>query len=94
MRVLLRDKKFINLYLSIMSGALNDSMIRNAVVVSYTYFITVSWPTREDLVTLTVFSFVLPSLLFASYAGKIADSFDKIKVHSFKISETNIFSNP
>ena len=64
-----------------MLGAMNDSLIRNSVVVYYTYFIITNWPTREDLVTLTMFAFVLPSLLLASYAGKSADMYDKVLVY-------------
>ncbi len=75
-----KDSKFNYLFAPLMLGAMNDSLIRNVIVIWYTYFLNLSWPTREDLVTLCTFAFILPSLIFASYAGKYADSYDKVKI--------------
>ena len=80
MNTIFSVKRFKALFLLQTLGAMNDSLIRNAVVVFYTYFLVISWPSRETLVTLTMFCFVLPSLLFSSYAGKCADMFDKVKI--------------
>ena len=40
-------KKFKALFLLQTLGAMNDSLIRNSVVIFYTYFLVINWPTRE-----------------------------------------------
>lgn len=75
---LLRSRRFLPLFLTQFLGALNDNVLKNAMVVLLT-FQAASWSTLkpEVLANLTAGIFILPFFLFSATAGQIADKYDK-----------------
>jgi MFS family permease len=76
--MLLRERRFLPLFVTQFLGAMNDNMLRNALVVLLV-FDAASWTElRPEMVgNLATGVFVLPMLLFSATAGHLADKFDK-----------------
>ncbi len=65
-------------------AAMNDNIIKNSLIIVITYFgLNFLGLSKEQLVTFSLFLFVLPLFLFSSYAGKLADYGDKVKIIRF-----------
>jgi MFS family permease len=75
---LLRARRFLPLFVTQFLGALNDNVLKNAMVVLLT-FQAASWTTMkpEVLANLAAGIFILPFFLFSATAGQIADKYDK-----------------
>lgn len=75
---LLRSRRFMPLFVTQFLGALNDNVIKNAMVVLLT-FQAASWTTLkpEVLANLAAGLFILPFFLFSATAGQLADKYDK-----------------
>ncbi|MBF0125332.1 MAG: glycerol acyltransferase, partial [Magnetococcales bacterium] len=78
---LLRTNRFAPLFVTQFLGALNDNVIKNALVVMLTFH-SASWTTLmpEVLANLAAGIFILPFFLFSATAGQLADKFDKAKL--------------
>jgi len=89
---LLRERRFLPLFITQFLGALNDNVLKNALVVLLT-FQAAHWTTLkpELLANLAAGIFILPFFLFSATAGQLADKFDKAKLARFvKLLEIGI----
>jgi 1-acyl-sn-glycerol-3-phosphate acyltransferase len=75
---LLRVRRFAPLFVTQFLGALNDNVLKNAMVVLLT-FQAANWTTikPELLANLAAGIFILPFFLFSATAGQLADKYDK-----------------
>jgi 1-acyl-sn-glycerol-3-phosphate acyltransferase len=78
---LLRARRFAPLFVTQFLGALNDNVLKNAMVVLLT-FQAASWTTikPELLANLAAGIFILPFFLFSATAGQLADKYDKSRL--------------
>ncbi len=78
---LLRSRRFLPLFVTQFLGALNDNVIKNALVVLLT-FQAAGWTTMrpEVLANLAAGIFILPFFLFSAIAGQLADKYDKARL--------------
>ena len=78
---LLRARRFAPLFVTQCLGALNDNVLKNAMVVLLT-FQAASWTTikPELLANLAAGIFILPFFLFSATAGQLADKYDKSRL--------------
>lgn len=80
-RNVLKVPNFANLFKILVLGAINDNILRNALLVLLTFSqATIYHLPTAQAVNFAVFLFLLPFFLFSSYAGKIADCFYKVKI--------------
>ena len=75
---LLRQRRFLPLFITQFLGALNDNVIKNAMIVLLT-FQAAHWTTLSPgvLANLAAGIFILPFFLFSASAGQLADKYDK-----------------
>ena len=75
---LLRSSRFLPLFVTQFLGALNDNVLKNAMVVLLTFH-AAQWSALapEVLANLAAGIFILPFFLFSATAGQLADKFDK-----------------
>ena len=78
---LLRARRFVPLFVTQFLGALNDNVLKNAMVVLLT-FQAATWTTLkpELLANLAAGVFILPFFLFSATAGQLADKYDKSRL--------------
>lgn len=78
---LLRQRRFLPLFVTQLLGALNDNLIKNALVVVLTFH-TAEWTTLSAgvLANLAAGIFILPFFLFSATAGELADKYDKARL--------------
>jgi MFS family permease len=75
---LLRERRFLPLFVTQFFGAFNDNTYKNALIVLFT-FNTAAWTTLPVavLVNLVLGLLMLPFFLFSATAGQLADKLDK-----------------
>ena len=78
---LLRTRRFAPLFVTQFLGALNDNVLKNAMVVLLT-FQAATWTMLkpELLANLAAGIFILPFFLFSATAGQLADKYDKARL--------------
>ncbi len=78
---LLQTQRFLPLFITQFLGALNDNVLKNALVVLLT-FQAAHWTTLrpELLANLAAGIFILPFFLFSATAGQLADKYDKARL--------------
>ncbi len=75
---LLKDRRFVPLFVAQALGGLNDSIFRNALIVLATYGLGTSEGLPPGQVAaIATGLFILPYFLFSTLAGQVADKFDK-----------------
>lgn len=78
---LLNSKKFSGLFCIQFLNAMNDNLLKNAVLVMLAFKgIQFGMLDSGVAINLSTMLFILPFFLFASYAGKLADSMNKIRL--------------
>jgi MFS family permease len=88
---LLSKKRFAPLFITQFLGAFNDSLFRNALIVSLAFSTTTSFLNPNTLVNLGAALFIIPYFLFSALAGQLADKFEKTRLIRFiKISEIGL----
>ncbi|TXI93916.1 MAG: MFS transporter [Neisseriales bacterium] len=76
---LLNTRRFLPLFSIQFLNAVNDHILKNAILVMITYQgMVLSGMSREMSVNLATLLFILPFFLCSSYAGKIADAYSKV----------------
>jgi len=77
---LLKERRFLPLFITQSLGAFNDNLFKNALVFFATYQIynTIDDETRFSAIATGIF--ILPYFLFSSLAGQLADSYDKARI--------------
>ncbi|PKO83725.1 MAG: MFS transporter [Betaproteobacteria bacterium HGW-Betaproteobacteria-11] len=75
---LLRQRRFLPLFVTQFLGAMNDNVLKNAMIVLLTFEAT-AWTTLAPgiLANLAAGIFILPFFLFSATAGELADQRDK-----------------
>ncbi len=76
---LLNTRRFFPLFLTQFLGALNDNLLKNALVMLITYRLA-SEQNAQILVTLAAGLFILPFFLFSATAGQLADKYDRARL--------------
>lgn len=81
---LLKNQRFLPLFIVQFFGAFNDNVFKNALIVLITYqFVSQSKLWQELSVTLAAALFILPFFLFSALAGQLADKLSKKKLIIF-----------
>lgn len=74
-------KRFLPLFITQFLGALNDNLLKNALVVLITYRLAADHPEQAQmLVTVAAGLFILPFFLLSAMAGQMADKFSREKM--------------
>ena len=78
---LLRERRFLPLFITQFLGALNDNVFKNSLVVLLT-FKAAEWTSLPPgiLANLAAGIFILPFFVFSASAGQFADKFDKARI--------------
>jgi 1-acyl-sn-glycerol-3-phosphate acyltransferase len=89
---LLRARRFGPFFATQFLGALNDNVLKNALVIVLTYQVT-AWSTFSsgELANLAQALFILPFFLFSAQAGQLADKFERSRIiRLVKLAEIGI----
>lgn len=79
--LLLKDKRFLPLFITQFLGAFHDNVFKNALVVLLLYGVAMqAGQNSELLVTIAAGLFILPFILFSALGGQLADKYPKQKV--------------
>ena len=91
---LFRSRRFLPLFVTVVLGAANDNVFKNAMVILVLYVIAGQAPVGDTvLVTLAMGVFILPFFLFSATAGQLADKFEKARlVRWIKLAEIAIMA--
>ncbi len=74
---LLASRRLLGLFVAQFCGALNDNLLKNALVIQVAYRDAASSTDLEITVTIATALFILPYFLFSATAGQLADKFEK-----------------
>ncbi len=75
---LFQSRRFLPLFITQFLGALNDNLLKNAMIMLVTYRIAATTgQNAQILVTAAAGLFILPFFLFSATAGQLADKYDK-----------------
>jgi acyl-[acyl-carrier-protein]-phospholipid O-acyltransferase/long-chain-fatty-acid--[acyl-carrier-protein] ligase len=88
---LLFSRRLAGMFVAQFLGALNDNLLKNALVIQVAYGRNESMSDLEVLVTIATALFILPYFLFSATAGELADKFAKGRlIRSLKIWEIGV----
>ncbi|MDO6441753.1 MFS transporter [Marinobacter sp. 2_MG-2023] len=91
---LLGQRRFLPFYLTQFSGAFNDNLYKNALLLLVTYQTTgLLGLSVNTVVNLAAFLFILPFFLFSGIAGQMADRYEKAAIiRKVKLAEIGIMT--
>ena len=90
---LLSSRRLLGLFLAQFFGALNDNLLRNALIIQVAYRDASSSSQLEIIVTIATALFILPYFLFSATAGQLADKFEKASlVSALKLWEIGVMA--
>ena len=91
---LLKIRRFLPLFVTQFLGAMNDNLMKQALIVMITFGLLQSSDiSPQILVTMAAGIFILPFFLFSATAGQIADKFEKsASIQRIKIAEIFIMA--
>ncbi|MCX7208636.1 MAG: MFS transporter [Proteobacteria bacterium] len=89
---LLKSRRFLPLFITQSLGAFNDNLFKNALLVMITFHgLSAAGLSADALVNAAAGIFILPFFLFSSFAGQLAEKYDKARVAQWvKIMEIGI----
>src|SRR5579863_5991905 len=88
---LLLSRRLAGLFVAQFLGALNDNLLKNALVIQVAYGTSSSASDIEVLVTVATALFILPYFLFSATAGELADKFAKMQlIRTLKLWEIGV----
>lgn len=88
---LLVSRRLAGMFIAQFLGALNDNMLKNALVIEVAYGRMGNGSNVEVLVTVATALFILPYFLFSATAGELADKFAKMQlIKSLKLWEIGV----
>ncbi|HWE74422.1 MAG TPA: MFS transporter [Stellaceae bacterium] len=88
---LLFSRRLAGMFVAQFLGALNDNLLKNALVIQVAYGRSESASDIEVIVTIATALFILPYFLFSATAGELADKFAKMQlIRSLKIWEIGV----
>lgn len=75
---LFRTRRFLPLFITQFLGAFNDNLFKNALLVLITFHgLSAAGMSAQTLVNAAAGVFILPFFLFSTFAGQLAEKFDK-----------------
>ncbi len=74
---LLTSRRLVGLFVAQFFGALNDNLLKNALVIEVAYRNSGTSTEIEIIVTIATALFILPYFIFSATAGQLADKFEK-----------------
>jgi acyl-[acyl-carrier-protein]-phospholipid O-acyltransferase/long-chain-fatty-acid--[acyl-carrier-protein] ligase len=74
---LLASRRLLGLFVAQFFGALNDNLLKNALVIEVAYRDSTSSTDLEILVTIATALFIMPYFIFSAPAGQLADKYEK-----------------
>ena len=77
---LLKERRFLPLFVTQFLGAFNDNLFKNALVFFVTYSVYNSVEAETSFSAIATGIFILPFFLFSALAGELADSHDKAAI--------------
>lgn len=77
---LLKEKRFLPLFLTQFFGAFNDNAFKLAMLTLISYFLTKTQAQSEHYQALAGALFTIPFFLLSATAGQLADKYDKAKI--------------
>ncbi len=77
---LMRERRFLPLFVTQFLGAFNDNLFKNAMIFFATYQIFNSVEAETQFSALATGIFILPFFLFSALAGQLADTYDKARI--------------
>ncbi|HEY3919513.1 MAG TPA: MFS transporter [Stellaceae bacterium] len=77
---LLVSRRLAGMFVAQFLGALNDNLLKNALVIQVAYGRSAGANDIEVLVTVATALFILPYFLFSATAGELADKFEKMQL--------------
>lgn len=77
---LLKERRFLPLFVTQSLGAFNDNLFKNALVFFATYQIYNSIESETRFSAISTGIFILPYFLFSALAGQLADAYDKTRI--------------
>ena len=90
---LLSSRRLLGLFLAQFFGALNDNLLRNALIIQVAYRDASSSSQLEIIVTIATALFILPYFLFSATAGQLADKYEKASlVSALKLWEIGVMA--
>lgn len=89
---LLKDRRFLPIFLVQFFGCLNDSILKNALIILITFRLASDLTVAPYLLVMIAnVMFILPYVLFASLAGQLADRYERTTIVKIvKIAEVAI----
>jgi acyl-[acyl-carrier-protein]-phospholipid O-acyltransferase/long-chain-fatty-acid--[acyl-carrier-protein] ligase len=88
---LLLSQRLASLFVAQFLGALNDNLLKNALIIQVAYGQSVSASYVEVIVTIATALFILPYFLFSATAGELADKFAKMQlIRTLKLWEIGV----
>ena len=88
---LLVSRRLAGMFVAQFLGALNDNLLKNALVIQVAYGRSSSASDVEVLVTVATALFILPYFLFSATAGELADKFAKMQlIKTLKLWEIGV----
>ena len=90
---LLFSRRLAGMFVTQFLGALNDNLLKNALVIQVAYGRSGSASEVEVLVTAATALFILPYFLFSATAGELADKFEKMQlIKTLKLWEIGVMT--
>jgi acyl-[acyl-carrier-protein]-phospholipid O-acyltransferase/long-chain-fatty-acid--[acyl-carrier-protein] ligase len=90
---LLASRRLAGMFVAQFLGAVNDNLLKNALVIQVAYGRSGSANDVEVLVTVATALFILPYFLFSATAGELADKFEKMQlIKTLKLWEIGVMT--
>jgi acyl-[acyl-carrier-protein]-phospholipid O-acyltransferase/long-chain-fatty-acid--[acyl-carrier-protein] ligase len=90
---LLASRRLAGMFVAQFLGALNDNLLKNALIIQVAYGRAGSASEIEMLVTVATALFILPYFLFSATAGELADKFAKMQlIKTLKLWEIGVMT--
>ena len=90
---LLMSRRLLGLFIAQFLGALNDNLLKNALVIEVAYRESRSSTDLEIIVTIATALFILPYFIFSATAGQLADKYEKSRlIRALKLWEIVIMA--
>src|SRR5262252_4895092 len=88
---LLASRRLLGLFIAQFCGALNDNLLKNALVIEVAYRDNTSSTDLEILVTIATALFIIPYFIFSATAGQLADKYEKTRlIRALKLWEIGV----
>src|SRR5690554_7192063 len=91
---LLGQRRFLPFYLTQFSGAFNDNLYKNALLLLIAYQTTgLMGLSVNTVINLAAFLFILPFFLFSGFAGRLPDGFERSAIiRKVKLAEIGLMA--